>query len=160
MGSSENCGYRWRLHAAFLKGNNHAYQKEFESSYKDQTLAFFVLKKCAPEKLLELEQKYMELFPLRVNRSPNADHSGFKHTPEWKEQRRLFGLRRTQSDAAKKKISIANTGKKHPPRSQEHREKLRLANLGKKRSPETCMRIRLAWKRRKGIIKHSLATPS
>ena len=40
------------------------------------------------------------------------------------------------SEEARKKISIANKGKKKPPRSMEHRKKLSLIHKGKKQSKE------------------------
>jgi len=55
---------------------------------------------------------------------------GMKHSEERKERNRLNQLGKKLSKEIREKISVANRGKRKPPRSLEHREKIRKSREG------------------------------
>ena len=130
------CLYR-RFNEHVISGKSHSnvpLQRAFKK-YGIENFKFHVIEVVNDKKILiQIEQYYIDKFPFRelYNVRPKADSPlGTKH-----------------SDATKKKISIARTGKSSPPGTGA---KISKANKGKTRSPEARANCQKAQDKRKNI---------
>jgi group I intron endonuclease len=117
IGSAQNFHKRWIAHRNHLiRGTHHSpHLQRSWAKNGAQAFEFLVLEACHPDHLLLLEQVWMDWFNPEFNVCPKANSTAGRRF----------------SDETKAKISAANTGKKHPVRTIEHREKLSAAHKGK-----------------------------
>lgn len=116
IGATKDCLRRWSEHVRELRRGVH-YLKEFSKDAHKGTLSFFVLQICDLNDLHEHEQKWMNKFPDRINRSRNVTNKGCS-TP--------FLGNKNALEFKMPKSAI---------------EKIRLANLGHKVSPELVVKM-------------------
>lgn len=137
IGSGINIYLRWRLHVNQLKTNKHhsiKLQRHF-NKYGLHDLAFSIVYECENEKLIAIEQFYIDSHKCYFNCSPTAGSTlGSKRTPE--QMVYLRGWKHTEE--SKKKMSIARKGIK---RSPEAIEKTRQGHIGKRLSEKTKRKI-------------------
>lgn len=132
IGSSFNVFERWKVHYKKLKINKHhsiILQRAF-NKYKEQAFEFELIEKCntQKDKLIQLEQKYMDNIKPKYNICPIAGSSlGVKHSKEFGQKITLRQLGRpsklkgtTKSNEFKQKISLATRGKKNPFYGKKH----------------------------------------
>ena len=128
VGSSVNIADRWFYHRNDLRKQKHCnvlLQRSW-NKYGERAFKFEVLE------LLELDQLHVrENFWIQKLQS----HLQFNLVPIAGPGTR--GLRWYHSEETKKKISIAQTGRKTGPRTKEQRERMSAAQRGHKRSPES-----------------------
>lgn len=110
VGSSANIERRWGEHRAKLRYNNHGnpHLQNAWNLYGENQFNFQIIELVEPEMLLDIEQKYLN--DLQENKSdyyninPNsAARLGAKHT-----------------DATRKKMSLAKSGKNNPSFGRKH----------------------------------------
>jgi group I intron endonuclease len=147
IGSAVNISNRWETHRSLLRHNKHEnnhIQRAF-NKYGESAFNFRVIEECNPEKLIAVEQRYIDALRPEYNISPTAGNClGVKHTQKTKANmsaaqmghKNNLGVKRTPE--ARENISRAHIGKKHSP---ETIEKMKVARLGKKLSPETKAKI-------------------
>jgi len=137
IGSAINIHLRWRLHTNQLKTNKHhsvKLQRHF-NKYGLSDLIFSIVYECEKDRLISIEQYYIDSHKCYFNCSPTAGSTlGTKRTPE--QMVYLRGWKHTEE--AKRKMSISQKGKK---RSPEAIEKVRLSHIGKHLSEETKRKI-------------------
>ena len=75
---------------------------------------------------------------------------GYHHSKETIEKIRQSNTGRKLSMESRKKISLAQLGKKRKPLSEETKQKIRLKHLGKKLSPEHILKMSIAKKGKPG----------
>ena len=125
VGSSNNIHKRFNQHKLNLKRNCHK-NPHLQSSwnkYTESNFEFVVIEELPTEKLIEIEQKYLDVIKFNQDQCYNQ---GF------------IAGRVEMTDAIRKKLSDSHmgllTGEKHPlwgkHHSPETKEKLKLANLG------------------------------
>ena len=132
VGSAARCFiHRWRMHLHQLRNGKHhslILQRSW-IKYGESSFVFEIIERCDPVICVEREQYYMDKLKsadcnFGFNISPTAGSPlGVKHTLE-------SCLRR----------SIANKGRKMPPRTKEHIDKIRAKQIGKKQTPEQIAR--------------------
>jgi hypothetical protein len=141
VGGTKDYYGRWRSHRSGLKRLAHSYTKHFVHALNANKLSFFLLD------LDKREQFWMDQFPNRVNKNPNATAKGRKHTIEARRKNSQAHLGKIASPQTKAKISkslIGNVrgrgsmGRKHTP---ETIEKMRKAATGRKLSTETKIKV-------------------
>lgn len=129
IGSSSNIIHRWIEHKCYLRKNKHVnnYLQNSWNKYGEDNFEFVIIEKVPKEKLIEVEQKYLDEIknlPNKKNKYYNIsiDSScpgrGIKHTDEYK-----------------KKMSESCRGKKKPPFSREHCENMSKVRMGKIKWP-------------------------
>lgn len=127
VGSSIDCRSRRKDHLFRLrKGSHHnkEMQKEFRQ-FGENAYQFSVLEKVEnEEKLIELEQYYIDLMQPEYNIRIRADsNSGIvlgPHSKEWREKISLGQKGKTLSEETKSKISRAKIGKKLTMQHRQH----------------------------------------
>ena len=111
VGSSSVVCNRWYKHLWYLKNNCHPniHLQSAWNKYGESAFDFIVVEKVPKEKLIEIEQKYLDTIEKDkcYNKSFTADRVDF-------------------TDEVKKKISNSKMGKRQP---DKHREKNRLSHL-------------------------------
>lgn len=161
IGASIDCDTRWSMHRSELRHKTHSYP-EFLPAFESGKIKFTILEECEPvflkrywNKRLKhwvkgrwrvpdyIEQKWMDKYPNRVNRSRFVTPKGVSHVFSTehceKISKALTGIKR--SLATCERIRQAKLGTKH---SMEAREKVSRANKGKILSTETKEKIRQA----------------
>lgn len=137
IGSAININLRWRMHINQLKTNKHhsiKLQRHF-NKYGISDLEFSVLYECEKERLISIEQFFIDSHKCYFNCSPTAGSTlGSKRTPE--QMVYLRGWKHTEE--AKRKMSQSRKG---IPMSAEAIEKTRRAHIGKHLSEETKKKI-------------------
>jgi len=137
IGSSSNLEYRRKEHLKRLKSNKHhsRYLQNAWNKYGKECFDFEIIEECENDKLLELEQFYLD-----------------KLKPEYnicKFSTSRLGCK--SSDETRKKLSILNTGKNHPKfgthHSLETRQKISASKIGKLRSDELKEKLSLYHKK-------------
>lgn len=135
VGSACDVLRRKEEHFRMLRGgyHNNTYLQRSWNKYGGKKFRFVILEKCPTEKLIEVEQKWIDTyesykFKNGYNRSRVAGSMlGYRH-----------------SDAAKKRMSASQTGRTH---SEESKEKIRQAHLGVPKTQEHRNNI---WRNRQG----------
>jgi group I intron endonuclease len=116
---------RWNQHRSHLRRNKHRNYRLQAAwrFYGESSFRFAVVEECPPEKCIEREQWFIDIFDPAYNicRVAGAVMAG-----------------RSLSPAHRAKIGAANRGHAVSP---EVRAKLRAFNLGRKASPETCAKL-------------------
>lgn len=162
VGSAVNLRRRHRKHLYELnKGSHHSlkFQRAW-NKYGQDSFQFEIVEIIGVEAdLIVREQHWMAAYgafgPNGYNMSPTAGSIlGIKRSPETIEKMRISGRRYVASPEARKKISLANTGRKASPEQLEKMrgvvksaatiEKLRGANIGKTMSAESIAKTRAA----------------
>lgn len=164
IGSSINIKKRWAEHLSTLKHQHHdndILQKAW-NKYNGE-LVFKLLLVCEPKDLLFYEQICIDGYTPEYNICKIAGNTlGFRHSEEYKEQRRLAGLGRKHTEESKIKISLALTGRertpehqakitkaktgvKYGPISDARRESIRQAAIGRKATEKTKEILKAAW---------------
>jgi len=143
VGSAVNFKERRREHLKLLRGGRHhsiKLQRHYDK-YGENDLIFSLIIGCDKEALIVHEQFYIDALSPYFNICRYAGNTIG--------QRPMLGKK--CSDETKKKISIANKGRKHPyrKRTPEQIEKTRQALLGRKRTPEAREKMSLAKKGKK-----------
>ena len=147
IGSACNINKRFTEHKWYLKNKRHDSRKlqyHFDK-YGINDLVFSIIEECPKEKLIELEQIYIDKLPHWFNICEIAGSClGKKVTEETRQKfikawdkRRLIPI----SDETRKKMSDSLKGKPHAwnkgiPRSDKTKLKLSIKNKGQKRSSE------------------------
>ena len=145
VGQAANLGLRQMQHVRALRRGDHrnirmqrAYERDGEAAF-----GFFVLERCAPEKLTEREQFWIDAHSYVYNICPAAGSS--------------LGVKRSAETRAK--LSAAKTGKKTGPRSREAVEKALATRAARwaitpksPGSPEACARRAAAQRARWAAI--------
>ena len=163
IGSSIDIKERRKVHLRALKNNNHYnihLQRAF-NKYGRKSFKFKILKLVIQDKLLKVEQHYLDNFNSLYNVSPQArggKHSektkekiskamkGKKHTQETKEKISKLQKGRKYTQEVKERMSKSSKDKKH---TQETKEKISKAMRGRKLSEKTKKKISRARKGRK-----------
>lgn len=164
IGSSVDTGRRWAQHRARLMGGHHhcpPLQRAW-AKYGPEAFAFRVIERCDRDRLIEVEQRYLDEQGPEYNVAKAAGYRtflGLRHKPETiaKMSDAHRGNTRTRgkprgreaveatasahrgmkrSEETRAKISQAMSGKKRQPKSDECRRKLSEANKGKPKSAE------------------------
>lgn len=151
IGSAVNLQHRWAVHRHELrKGIHHSVvlQRAY-NKYGEDNLEYSILEYCAPDELIEIEQKYIDINKPEYNILPTAGSMlGFKHSLETKIKIAISSLGRKHSEESKKKISEAQIGEKNHAWGTKHteEEKQKISNsckgktaywTGKKHSEES-----------------------
>lgn len=142
VGSAVNLEARWKEHLKQLRGHRHhsiKLQRHYDK-YGEIDLTFNPIVCCDKENLITYEQFYIDALAPYFNICRNAGNTlGQK---PW--------LGRKMSEETKKKLSIANKGKrkgiKGKPLSPERIQQLREINTGRKMSLESRMKMSAAKK--------------
>ena len=164
IGSSVDTGRRWAQHRARLRDGDHhcpPLQRAW-AKYGPEAFAFRVIERCDRDRLIEVEQRYLDEQGPEYNVAKAAGYRtflGLRHKPETiaKMSEAHQGNTRTRgkprcreaveatasahrgmkrSEETRAKISQAMSGKKRQPKSDECRRKLSEANKGKPKSAE------------------------
>lgn len=144
IGSAKDLKIRWRVHKNELNRDDHdniILQRAW-NKYGQFSFIFTVLEYCEPEKLIEREQYWLDLFKCYApddgyNICINAvSRLGTKFNEESKQK-----MRKPKSKQARQNMSKAQTGLKHSP---EHIANVIAAKKGYKHSEETKLKIGLA----------------
>jgi len=149
IGSSNNIRERWRKHIYDLDRDRHhsCHLQNAWKKYGSTCFEFSVIELCFIFELIFREQHYLDILKPEYNILPNArSRIGYKASPETRAKMSLAqmgnkkGLNRKHTPEELVKMSIANTGKKHSPKTRAKisaSNKGRIApNLGKKASLE------------------------
>jgi len=126
IGSAKLFKNRWRRHRQQLikqtHGNRHL-QRAW-NKYGEENFKFDIVETCSLDILIDREQFYIDSLDacqFGYNLSPTAGSNlGMKWAAE-----------------SRKKLSIAQTGKKRGPHSEEHKRKLSISGTGKKKRART-----------------------
>ncbi|MGE5395898.1 MAG: GIY-YIG nuclease family protein, partial [Chitinophagales bacterium] len=157
IGSSVDIGKRWRSHMNLLNQGNH-YSKSLQKDWDEfgaENFKFCIIEIVNDEKnLIDREQCWIDKYESYnknkgYNSSPSAlNCSGVRHTEETKRKWSEIHKGRVFSEEHKRKIGLANKGKKRTPEMIErHRQKL----LGRKTPEEIKKKISEACKGRDGF---------
>lgn len=143
VGSAVNIKRRWGEHKARLNSKTHPNPKlqNAWNKYGEGSFVFGVIEECELEVLIEMEQKYidtLEVVTLGYNICEVAGSVlGIKRSEETKLRMSEAQKGRIISDEHRKNISVAMTGKKRPPHSEETIRKIRESNIGKIHGPQS-----------------------
>ena len=144
IGSSVNISNRWSKHLSNLKFHKHPNKKlqNHYNKYGIEDFEFSVLVECEKEKLIELEQYYIDLYKPWFNIRLIAESNlGYKFSEESKKKMSLaqigkhsYKMNNEQkiNSGRKKGCTAWNKGKKMPPMSEELKLKISKANKGRK----------------------------
>ena len=132
VGSAVNVGKRWSQHLYQLRKKKHhaiKLQRHY-NRYGEVDLLFSIVKRCKKEKLIEIEQEYLDEYKPYFNSRPKANSQlGFRHSKESNHKNSL----------AHKGNKIW-VGRKH---KEESKRKMRLAKLGRKATLATKKKLSL-----------------
>jgi len=147
VGSAINIQARWRSHKNKLNIGAHCNSKlqRAWNKYGKDGFTFNILELCAKEKLISIEQEYIDRLNPKYNICKTAGSwLGMKHSmdtiermripksEEWKNK--LRGIKK--SEEHKMKLSVARMGMTSPRKgvkmSEETKNKIRLSNIGRK----------------------------
>lgn len=129
IGSSINIKSRWSKHISDLDRNKHP-NKHLQHSYNKygkNKFIFSIELLCLPKYLLEYEQFYLDSL------QPDYNYYKVAGSPRG----------RIVTEETRRKLSIANTGKKL---AEKDRVRMQTVNIGRKRSKETKDKISIAAK--------------
>lgn len=117
IGSSNNLYRRSQRHLSELKRNNHFndFLQNVYNKYKEYN--FYVLEECSEDKLLILEQEYLDIFYdevhcLNLSKFVYSIMRGRVFSKEHREKLREHGKRRGISDEVREKARLASIGRK------------------------------------------------
>lgn len=135
VGSAVSFGGRWGVHRHHLRRNTHHCTplQNAWNKYGEAAFEFRPLLVCAPEALIDYEQRCIDSLRPRYNVCPTAGNSlGYRHTEETKA---AFKFRRKagRTEETLRKISEANKGKTIP---RVQRDAIAASLRGKKHSDE------------------------
>jgi len=164
IGSAVNLKKRWRNHLGALRRGQHS-NPHLQAAflvYGEQAFMFSILKRVAPEKLIEHEQRFLDTLLPEYNIAPMASNSmlGRQHTAETRVKMSEAMTGKHPSEEARRKMSEAHRGKHFSPETRakmsaawtpDHRQAQSEAHMGKHHSDETRAKIseaRKAWWRR------------
>ena len=136
IGSSIDIKRRWIGHRVDLRRGGH-HSRSLQRSwnkYGESGFCFEVLELCEEEKLIQLEQKYFDSL-----RPFSAEHLGFNENKIADKPPVQYGHNRQPWQ----------TGKKRPPRTEEHKRKLSEALRGSKKSPRSPEHMANIWAKRR-----------
>lgn len=130
VGKATDLRSRFREHKYALNGNYHPNRHLLAAwnKYGEKAFKFLVLEYCSKDKLIEREKHHIAIYKergLAYNLTDGGEGS----------------LGRVLSEETRHKISLANTGRRMPPRSEEFRLKMSIAHKGKVVSEETGRKI-------------------
>lgn len=132
IGSAVNIKTRWWNHVSELRGGRHR-NKHLQRAWNkhgEDNFIFSILEICDIEKLIELEQFYIDTLRPQYNICLTASSQlGIKRTLEQRERMRNSQLGKKLSQEHKDRIAASMRGTVH---SQETRDKISASNLGKK----------------------------
>lgn len=129
VGSAVNLRIRRSQHFTRLRhGKHHSrYLQNAWDKYGEDAFVFRVISRCAPDQLLSEEQREIDR---------KSEYNMTKAAGSC--------LGRVLSEETKAKIAAAHTGKKHAPRSEEHRRNISAALKGKPKSASTMTALQAA----------------
>ena len=135
IGSSEDVLDRWYKHQNLLNRKIHKNTKLQNAwiKYGGDNFLFILVENIEQEKLLEIEQNYLNQcskFPnqnYNINYYVNSIMRGRKHSIESRKKMSYAQKGKIQSIEARIKNAVSNTGRKH---SEETKEKMRKSALG------------------------------
>jgi len=114
IGSAQNIKGRWQLHISELRRNRHGNGRlqNHYNKYGASDLHFSVICKCSIEKLIIMEQKYIDETKPYFNILKNAySLLNFKHSEETKEYLRNINLGHKMTQEQNEKNRLARLGK-------------------------------------------------
>jgi len=157
IGSAVNLRQRWKLHKSCLRRNTHHsihLQRAF-NKYGEKYFVFEILILCDREKLLDVEQSFLDNNCPSYNICKKAG-STFGVTPSDETRKLLSDMRKGDknpnfggksiSEYQRRLMSERRKGKKL---SEETKKKISIAGKGRKCSPETRKRMSIAFTGRK-----------
>jgi group I intron endonuclease len=149
IGASKSFLTRAGGHLSLLRRGRHLYQRLFYTSFIKGKLSFFLLEKCELHDIEIVEQRWMDLFPDRVNKSRFVKTIGVRHSHKILEQIRQKLLGKKHSEKAKQAISESlrgNTRSLGYHHTSEAKEKIGKASSNRKRTAETKRKTSLSLK--------------
>lgn len=167
VGAARDVLDRWCNHLYALRRHDHAYNSAFLDSYKNGTLALFLLEQCNKADLPKREQHWMDMFPERINKYRYSTPVGNKNSVGKKlsvahiEAIRKSWLGQHHTQEAKDKIRAAHLGRTTI--TPKGREKMRAAKLGnkiwvgRKHTTESINKMSKAHKGRVNTVEHNAA---
>jgi len=153
VGSSVDIERRWGQHRSELRNGKHdnAHLQAAWNKYSENAFVFSVLEEVESDKLLTIEQEYLDdyfdrghCYNLRAIAGPAGPKSeehrrkiseaktGYKHTEESKRNMSQAQMGHEVTEETRRKISAGHTGKKRGPLSEEHKRKMSEALTGRK----------------------------
>lgn len=154
IGSAIDINKRWGGHKSDLrKGKHHSgHLQRAWNKYGEDRFEFKVLLFCDKESNVLFEQMCMDSMSPVYNIAPTAGSwLGGKHTEEAKRKMSIAGTGRKHTAESKRKMSIVFAGRKH---TEETRAKMSIARMGKKHTKETKRKISIVHKGRKLSEEH------
>ena len=147
VGSSINItDRRWRKHKSCLRYNHHdnKHLQNAWNKYGENNFDFIIIEQIPKEKLVEVEQKYLDIAKTEqdkcYNQAFDVERPATTMSEEAKQKMKdklsklMSGVNnpnygKHHSSEAKEKMRLAKLGKKH---SKEHNKKIGISNKGKK----------------------------
>lgn len=138
LGSTSNTQLRWNLHRSELRRNRHGndYLQHAWNKYGESTFDFIVVEKAPAEKLIEIEQRYLNELDRDkcYNLSFTADRIEMseatrKKLSESHKGKKNANYGKRMSAELKQKLLKANKGIKH---TADHKQKISNSILGEK----------------------------
>ena len=152
VGSAIDLMNRWYKHKSQLNKNKHHSIKlqRAWNKYGVDNFKFEIIEECDKEKLIEIEQYYIDLYDSYCNgynSNPTARNMlGFKHSEESKIKMSESAKGKQLSDETKERLRSMNIGRK---RSKEFRLKISKTHKGRKNTDETKKKMSESFKGRK-----------
>ena len=141
VGSSYNiigCKGRWSHHKTHLKYNRHdnTHLQNAWNKYGKDSFDFTIVEETPKEKLIEVEQKYLDVAKNEQNKCYNISFSADRSIMEDSTKRKISNALKGKlvGDETKKRLSLSLKG--HP-KSQQHKINLSKSHIGKVRMPHT-----------------------
>ena len=151
---------RWHCHRHDLRTGRHhnAHLQAAWYFYGESSFRFSALEECPPEKCVEREQYFIDIFDPEYNICRVAGSSlGMKHSIEAKAKIGAASRLRTMSLAARAKISAALRGRPGRIPSLETRHKISMAKRGYIHSEVARLKMSLARRGRPFSAQHKAA---
>jgi group I intron endonuclease len=151
IGSAINIKKRWNKHIYALNKNSHdnSYLQNAWCKYGKINFTFNILEEVEPDKLIEREQYYINLYDVckrnvGYNLAPTAGSVlGYRHTKETKLKMSIKGKGRKHTEESKKKMSESQKGRKH---TEESKKKMSAWQIGRKYSEKAKLNMRKSHK--------------
>lgn len=127
VGSSNDIQLRWRKHKSDLNNQNHVNEHLQHSwnKYGSNNFEFSIVEELSKEKLMEVEQKHLDVVNKEKNRCYNLSFIAdrIEMTSETLKKIINGNKGKVRSQETKKKIKLATTGINNPMFSKSHSEK-------------------------------------
>lgn len=142
VGSAKNIRCRWNGHRHLLNKNTHK-NPHFQSAwnkYGKNNFDWIIVEKVPKEKLIEIEQKYLDIAKVEQNKCYNKSFLAdrIEMTPQVIDKIRKSNRNRVWTKESLEKLSKIHTGQKH---TEETKKKLRTILKGHFVSKETRHKI-------------------